>query len=208
MWELRKCLFASCSSPPPQQETRCIWAKRSHHILLECHDRIWGSRACQFLFWPKDDFEYLIITMYNFQVSYIALAAMAVDAGKLRFGYPAKGHYFEHLVVDHLGLVPSRVWCYRYEDFMGRLVQCAQRCIAGTPLTLVGSKVLQNYRMVGTLEIRQKKHTHTICGLKKPRFGGRKAPHLLIIMSSQTRPHIRCFSIYIYLFIYRAMTSM
>ena len=100
-----------------------------------------------FFFWPKDDFEYLIITMYNFQVSYIALAAMAVDAGKLRFGYPAKGHYFEHLVVDHLGLVPSRVWCYRYEDFMGRLVQCAQRCIAGTPLTLVGSKVLQNYRM-------------------------------------------------------------
>lgn len=44
-------------------------------------------------FWPKGDFEYLIITMYNFQVSYIALAAMAVDAGKLRFGYPAKGHY-------------------------------------------------------------------------------------------------------------------
>ena len=57
-------------------------------------------------FWPKDEFEYLTLTMYNFQVSYIALAAMGVEAGKLRFGYPAKGHYFEHLVVDHLGLVP------------------------------------------------------------------------------------------------------
>ena len=127
-------------------------------------------------FWPEDDLEYLIITMYIFQVSYIALAAMAVDAGKLRFGYPAIGHYFEHLVVDHLGLVPSRVWCYRYEDFMGRLVQCAQRCIAGTPLTLVGSKVLQNYRMVGTLEIRQKEaHPHNMW-LEKAKVWGPKGP--------------------------------
>ena len=101
----------------------------------------------QFFFWPKDDFEYLSLTMYNFQVSYIALAAMGVEAGTLRFGYPAQGHYVEHVVVDHLGLVP------RYEDFMGRLVQCAQRCIAGTPLTLVGSKVLQNYRMALSMRL-------------------------------------------------------
>ena len=30
--------------------------------------------------------------VYNFQVSYIAVAAMGVEAGRLGFGYPAKSH--------------------------------------------------------------------------------------------------------------------
>ena len=32
--------------------------------------------------------------VYNFQVSYIAVAAMGVEAGRLGFGYPSESHYF------------------------------------------------------------------------------------------------------------------
>ena len=87
--------------------------------------------------------------MLNFQGAYLHLADMAMNSGTLWFAYPVKGHYFEHLVRRHAGLVPSRIWCYRYEDFMGRLVQCAQRCIQGSALTQIGRKVSENYRMAG-----------------------------------------------------------
>lgn len=98
-------------------------------------------------FWSATDVQFLKDTMVKFQLCYIAACQISVEAGICRFGYPAKGHYFEHIVSHHAGLIPSRVWCYRYEDFMGRLVACAQRCIAGTPLTHVGKKVMENYRM-------------------------------------------------------------
>ena len=45
-------------------------------------------------------------------------------------------------------LNPKVPWCYEFEDFVGTIIRAARGCMSGTPLHLVGHKVLANYLLV------------------------------------------------------------
>lgn len=83
----------------------------------------------------------------RFLLHYTALSHIAMTRGDLRYPFVVKAHYLRHTTCGNDGLNPAAIWTYMHEDFMGRMVHCAQRCIAGTPALLIGRKVAENYRV-------------------------------------------------------------
>ena len=91
----------------------------------------------------------------HFQQHYAALSHMCMQDGIVQYPFPIKMHYFWHLCCENGGLNPRACWTYRFEDYMGRLVQCATHCMVGTPTARIGAKVCEHYRLVLTLRLRK-----------------------------------------------------
>ena len=51
-------------------------------------------------------------------------------------------------------LNPTHIWCYEFEDLVGAVVTSARGAMAGTPLSKVGSKMLENWLLAQTLRTR------------------------------------------------------
>ena len=76
------------------------------------------------------------------------LLSMSVEVGALNWGLKPKLHYMFHIVWHSRFLNPRFTWCYEWEDHMRSVVMAAKACIAGSPMHLVGCKVIQNARLV------------------------------------------------------------
>jgi hypothetical protein len=86
-----------------------------------------------------------------------ALSHMCMVEGILRYPVTVKAHALWHLCCRTFSLNPRAVWCYVIEDFMGRVVQCASRSVAGTATQGIGRKVDENYRLVAALRFGRSK---------------------------------------------------
>ena len=84
---------------------------------------------------------------------YGALAVEAMRQGVLRWAVTPKFHYMWHLGCHNGGLNPRAVWTYRFEDFMGRMVQSCSRSTAATTITGLGNKVVQQYSRAMSLRL-------------------------------------------------------
>ena len=73
-----------------------------------------------------------------------ALSHMCMVEGILRYPVTVKAHALWHLCCRTFRLNPRAVWCYMFEEFMGRVVQRASRSVAGTATQGIGRKVAEN----------------------------------------------------------------
>lgn len=95
----------------------------------------------------------LLQSMDNVMLGYNWLMKDALDRDLLRFGFTVKLHFLWHTC--HLARFqnPRLIWCYPFEDYMGKVVQSAQGSIAGTAAPLMGNKVMSNFRLVLHLQL-------------------------------------------------------
>ena len=77
----------------------------------------------------------------EFLLHYHWLTARALDNGRMLYHFTTKFHFFWHIVTLGKYLNPKLTWCYGFESFIGRIVQCARACVAGTPPHSIGHKV-------------------------------------------------------------------
>ena len=80
-----------------------------------------------------------------FLLHYNWLTRFSVDLGRLNYNIVFKCHSLWHIVHHARYLNPRVTWCYAFEDFVGTVIQSAKGCMHGSPLLIVGAKVLQNF---------------------------------------------------------------
>ena len=83
----------------------------------------------------------------KFSLHYNYCANHYIDIGHLVFNVPIKMHVLQHILEEATFLSPRATACYRFEDMVGRLVKVAGSCVNGTPMKLIGPKVVENYRV-------------------------------------------------------------
>ena len=87
----------------------------------------------------------------EFLLHYNALLHLSIARGERCYNFSFKFHHLWH-IVDHAKWInPRVVWCYEFEDFIGVMTAAAKGCIFGSPMTIIGNKVLENYLLVLSL---------------------------------------------------------
>ena len=84
----------------------------------------------------------------GFLLHYNVLAKAAADWDIRLYGFVPKHHWFWHMAQWAKYLNPRLVWCYPYEDFVGRVQRSASSCKHGTPMWKVPGKAMQNFSHV------------------------------------------------------------
>ena len=84
----------------------------------------------------------------EFLLHYNVLAKTAENCGIRLYGFVPKFHWLWHLAEFAKFLNPRLVWCYPYEDFVGRIQRSASSCKHGTPMWAVPAKTMKNYSHV------------------------------------------------------------
>ena len=69
----------------------------------------------------------------------------AVKLGYLAYPIQLKHHMLWHLADLGQFQNPRVAWCYDFEDWVGDVITAAKACMAGTPMHLVGNKVVQHF---------------------------------------------------------------
>ncbi|CAK0824589.1 unnamed protein product [Prorocentrum cordatum] len=80
----------------------------------------------------------------TFYEHYAWLAQDAVNRDRLLYPILPKHHMLYHIVDLGRWLNPTALWCYDAEDFMHVIVTTAKSCVAGSPMYIIGNKVLEN----------------------------------------------------------------
>ena len=81
------------------------------------------------------------------------LTRRSMERGELNWAIKQKLHTLYHIVDHAKYLNPRCTWCYEYEDHMNSVVLAAKACMAGSPMHIVGSKVIQNALLVIALSL-------------------------------------------------------
>ena len=82
------------------------------------------------------------------------LLKWSLSRGRRNYTIVFKTHALWHIADQAKFMNPRFLWCYEFETFMGMLVKAAKACVAGTPMLLVGNKVLENWLLVAQLRLR------------------------------------------------------
>ena len=104
-------------------------------------------------FFPNDVALQMVRDYDAFLAHYDWLCRRALSAGFLFYNIVGKLHMLWHIVWHARYLNPVSHWEYEFEDFVGCMITSAQACMRGTPLHMVGTKVLQNYLLVLSLRV-------------------------------------------------------
>jgi len=80
--------------------------------------------------------------------AYAWLNKWAIDNDRLQFHIVMKFHTFWHLVRNSKFLNPRCHWCFKDEDFVGRISTLATSCISGVKSTRLASKLAPKYRVL------------------------------------------------------------
>jgi hypothetical protein len=86
--------------------------------------------------------------MTQFLLDYMRLSANAAAAGTLLFNVVNKHHFCLHLKQQCRYLNPEAVWCYPFEDLVGRSQRVAMKCKAGTRPPQIANSYMDKYRQV------------------------------------------------------------
>ena len=89
-----------------------------------------------------------------FLLHYSWLMHNAIVDGEAVFPLHFKHHSLWHIANYAQWLNPRFTWSYEFEDHMGALVRTAKNCLAGSSMSIVGRKVLENYTLVLELTLR------------------------------------------------------
>ena len=89
-----------------------------------------------------------------FLVHYNWLANYSKDLLRLNYNVVFKCHALWHILYHGRYLNPRFSWCFAFEDFVGVVIKSAQGCMAGSPLLIIGNKVLQNYLLDLQMRVR------------------------------------------------------
>lgn len=95
----------------------------------------------------------LLSKMDEFMSAYNYLCQSNLAEDKRLFGFTIKLHYAWHTCHLAKWINPRLLWCYQWEDFMGRLILAAKACLASTPVGLLGNKVISNSLLVLELDL-------------------------------------------------------
>ena len=90
----------------------------------------------------------------RFLVHYNWLANYSMEHNILNYNIVVKLHCLWHICYHARYLNPRLTWCYEFEDFIGTIIAAAKACMAGSPLHIVGRKVLNNFLLIAQLRMR------------------------------------------------------
>jgi len=102
---------------------------------------------------PRNEAEQMLSDCDEFLLHYNWLCNHAASSGTLLYNIVIKFNMFWHICYHARFLNPRSSWCYEWEDFVGAMITTARACMAGTPLRLVGPKVLQNWLLILNLRV-------------------------------------------------------
>ena len=75
------------------------------------------------------------------------LVRHALGQNRLLYNVVAKTHYLWHIAHMARWMNPRFIWAYDAESFMHLVVAASKACAAGSPITLVGNKVMENFSL-------------------------------------------------------------
>ena len=104
---------------------------------------------------PEDEAQEMLENCEKFLVHYNWLAHFAATNLRLDYNPTVKFHMLWHICANAVFQNPNVGWCFQFEDFVGEMIKAAKGCMHGTPLRLVGRKVLENFLLVLQLRLRQ-----------------------------------------------------
>ena len=104
-------------------------------------------------FLPREAAENAMQACDIFLVHYNWLCNNSVNQGRLYYPLVVKLHMFWHICHQARWLNPRTIWAYEFEDQVGAMITSAKACTAGTPMRLIGTKALENYRLVLNLRL-------------------------------------------------------
>lgn len=120
---------------------------RDRHRLV-CFDRLCSIYDACFrhnLHIPAPDAECILEDYDIFLVHYHWLCANGANKGMLVYNIVPKVHMLWHICFLSRYTNPTACWAYEFEDYVGTVIDAAKGCMSGTPLAMVGTKVLQNF---------------------------------------------------------------
>ena len=123
---------------------------------LRCYDSLCSIINCFFdygIHIPEDAAAGLLQSCDDFLVHYNWLCHNGLESGNMHYNIVLKTHMLWHICYMARWINPRFCWAYEFEDFVGQMITSAKACMAGTPLRLVGKKVLQSYLMVLNLRL-------------------------------------------------------
>ena len=100
------------------------------------------------MFLPHNDFVKSLTLASQFLQAYEALAKWAEDMSKLHFHVVMKHHMFMHLARGAKHLNPRSHWCFKSEDFVGRIAALTHSVSMGVKSTSLCKKVAPKYRIL------------------------------------------------------------
>ena len=105
---------------------------------------------------PSDEeAEYVLQEYDNFLLHYNHIATLCMGAGVFNFNMTTKFHELWHILYLGRFLSPRMVWCYSFEDFIGKIKRSAQACVCGTPMQKIPEKVVDNYLRALSIQLEQ-----------------------------------------------------
>lgn len=110
-------------------------------------DRLYKAYDAGGLFLTRAEAKDMLDAGTKFSLHYNFASKHYLGIGIGVFNMPPKMHVLQHILKEAFYLSPRATSCYRFEDFIGRIVRVAGSCVTGTPMRLVGPKTLDNYRI-------------------------------------------------------------
>ncbi len=105
-------------------------------------------------FMARDEALHLFELCDTYLLAYNSLAKDAADMGRLLYNVGFfKLHLAWHMCYYARYMNPRFLACFAFEDFMGRLTASAKACLAATPMSRLGCKVMENYLLVLELSL-------------------------------------------------------
>lgn len=129
---------------------------RDHHRGV-CFDMLcWIFDTCESNgpVLPRPVAEEMLARYDRFLIHYNWLAHNSARLGRMNYNIVTKTHMMWHICYHARWLNPRLCWAYEFEDFAGTMITAAKACMAGSPLRIVGGKVLQHFLLVLQLRLR------------------------------------------------------
>ena len=81
---------------------------------------------------PKPEAEHMLEHTCRSRLAYTELSRRAIGAGVRVWLFVAKHHYWWHMAwVARFGTNPRTAWCFKDEDYMGRIAAVVHVCVGG-----------------------------------------------------------------------------
>ncbi len=117
----------------------CMQAVRSMAELVDLYDRADVVPTSQ-------EYEAALGLCHKFLDHYANLNEWAASQGTLLFHIVGKFHMFYHLVLSSKHLNPRYAWCFKAEDYVGKIAKVAHSVSMGVKATRLSIKVSLKYR--------------------------------------------------------------
>ena len=78
-----------------------------------------------------------------------------MNRGDLLFNMTTKFHEVWHVIYFGRFLNPRMMWCYSFEDFIGKIKKAAQSCVCATQMHNILGTLVGNYILALSIELRK-----------------------------------------------------